>query len=455
LDQPGAIDDCAARAESAALVLQKPSAVPVRILLIDDNLPDRVRYRRMLLRANTDYEIDEAGDGTRGLKMLEEAAQPYTCVLLDQDLPDMQGLDVLEDIRAHANPPPVVMLTGEEDAAVSIEALRRGAADYLMKRRIDEDRLLRAIQGAIERAALAQKLRDNEQRLARFYRLANQTEDALFIVDAASSRITECNEAARKRLLPISAEVDSVVHPAAFASPELWQEFCRHAVSEGSASYEWHFQQADGQDATIEILARCIEEDGTPYIVAVGRDISVRKVREQDLIARSLRDGLTGVWNRRAFDERLSEFWREATRKRRPLAVVMIDVDQFKAYNDSAGHPAGDECLRRIAQALRSGVLRESSMLARYGGEEFAVLIEDADSESARVVAERMRQAVLALALPHPDSGVAASITVSAGAASWIPASDQDDMRPLVAAADAALYRAKQAGRNQVAVAGA
>ncbi len=121
----------------------------------------------------------EAEDGRQGLRA-HDAEPAFACVLLDQDLPDLQGLDVLEDIRERPHPPPVVMLTGEEDAAVSIEALRRGAADYLMKRRIDEDRLLRAIQGAIERNALAQRLRDNEQRLTRFYRLANQTEDALF-----------------------------------------------------------------------------------------------------------------------------------------------------------------------------------------------------------------------------------------------------------------------------------
>ena len=427
--------------------------MPVRILLIDDNLPDRVRYRRMLQRVTGDYEIVEAEDGLQGLKLLD-VEPAFACVLLDQDLPDLQGLDVLEDIRERLNPPPVVMLTGEEDAAVSIEALRRGAADYLMKRRIDEDRLLRAIQGAIERNALAQRLRDNEQRLTRFYRLANQTEDALFIVDAATARVTECNEAARNRLQLVVTDSEVINQPAAFSSARQWQDFCARVLANGSASYEWNFLDAHGNAATIEILARCIEEEGTPYIVAVGRDISVRKVREQDLIERSLRDGLTGVWNRRAFDEHLVEYWREAARKQRPLAVIMIDVDQFKAYNDSVGHPAGDDCLRHVAHALRSGAPRDSSILARYGGEEFALLIEDADMESARATSERLRQAVIALALPHPSSDVSASITASIGAASRIPASEHDDMRTLVSAADAALYRAKQTGRNRVSMDG-
>jgi len=423
-----------------------------RLLLIDDNLPDRVRYRRMLQRDGDALEIVEAEDGNGGLQALTEKG-PFDCVLLDQELPDLLGLDVLVQIRGLASPPPVVMLTGEEDADVSIEALRRGASDYLMKRRIDEDRLQRAVQGAIQRHLLSLKLRENEQRLARFYRLANQTEDALFIVDAGTVRITECNEAARNRLQLVPGDTHNATQPAAFASPELWRDFCRRAQSEGTARYEWHFMQPDGSGAIIEILARCIQEEGRPYIVAVGRDISLRKQREQDLIERSLRDGLTGVWNRRAFDERLLEYWRNAARKGRPLAVVMVDVDHFKAYNDTLGHPAGDECLRQVAQALKSGVLRGSSMLARYGGEEFVALLDEADAEAARSVAERMRQTVLSLAMPHPNSSVGSSVTVSAGAASCIPLAEQD-FRQLMNAADAALYRAKQSGRNRVAVDG-
>ena len=421
----------------------------IRLLLIDDNLPDRVRYRRMLQRDNAAYEIVEAEDGAGGLAALQEGR--FDCVLLDQELPDIQGLDVLVDIRALPEPPPVVMLTGEEDAAVSIDALRRGASDYLMKRRIDEDRLQRALLGAMERHRLARQLKDNQQRLARFYRLANQTEDALFIAEAGSARITDCNASARARLrLPEDAG-DAV--PAAFASAGDWQAFCQQAQTDGSARCEWQFTLEDGGSACIEILARCIEEDGRPYIVAVGRDISIAKQREQELLERSLRDGLTSVWNRRAFDERLAEAWRVASRNGRPLAVLMIDVDHFKAYNDSLGHPAGDECLRLVAAALGGGVLRAASLLARYGGEEFVALLAEADAVGARAVGERLRQAVLALALPHPASSAGGLVSVSIGAASHRPG-EGGSAEALMAAADAALYRAKQRGRDRVVVDG-
>ena len=419
-----------------------------RILLIDDNLPDRIRYRRMLQKQPSAFEVVEVEDGAGALQVLDTAAA-FDCVLLDQDLPDLQGLDLLDDIRQRPDAPPVVMLTGEEDAGVSIDALRRGAADYLMKRRIDEDRLTRALQGAMERARLAKQLQQQQLRLALFYRVTNQTEDALFIVDGATMHVIECNEAARSALRMGPDATGLPTRPAAFASEQSWSEFCRRARSDGSANYEWHLARDDNSPAIIEILARCIEEEEHPYIVAVGRDVTLRKQREQRLLEHSARDGLTGLWNRRSFDERLEECWRDAARKSRPLALVMLDVDHFKAYNDALGHPAGDACLSQVALALRSGVLRSSSMIARYGGEEFVVLLEDTDVASAANVAERLRATVIGRALPHPSSEIAGCVTISVGAASNVPTLDGDH-RTLLAAADAALYRAKQAGRNRV-----
>ena len=425
----------------------------VRVLLIDDNLPDRVRYRRMLQRGMDDFEIVEAADAGSGLNLLFADHQPpFDCVLLDQDLPDLQGLDVLEDIRARADAPPVVMLTGEEDAAVSIEALRRGAADYLMKRRIDEDRLLRAVRGAIERATLERQVREQQQRLSRFYRLTSQTDDALFIVEAETARITDSNEAARTRL-GLKPDSDGNVIPAAFGTHEEWQRFCRQVEAEGSARYEWHFQPGGVGDADtetiIEISARRIQEDGRPYIIAIGRDITLRMQRERDLLQRALRDGLTGIWNRRAFDERFAECWRSSQRSGQPMAVILIDIDHFKFYNDMLGHPAGDDCLRQVAHALHDGVLRSNSMLARYGGEEFVALLEAADADAARLVAERLRQAVHTLALAHPRSSVGNHVTVSIGVASG-HAGPLTAAKMLINAADAALYSAKRGGRDRV-----
>jgi diguanylate cyclase (GGDEF)-like protein len=161
-------------------------------------------------------------------------------------------------------------------------------------------------------------------------------------------------------------------------------------------------------------------------------------------------DGLTGIANRVRFDEALQREWRRAHRVRGPVAVLMIDVDHFKRFNDHYGHAEGDECLKAVARALEDNVRGEATdVLARYGGEEFAAVLGDTDLEAAREIAERLRAEVEALGIPHADSPVTAHVTISIGVASRQP-SDPDSAVALVQSADHKLYRAKEAGRNQV-----
>jgi diguanylate cyclase (GGDEF)-like protein len=162
----------------------------------------------------------------------------------------------------------------------------------------------------------------------------------------------------------------------------------------------------------------------------------------------SVTDPLTGLANRRALEARAEDEWRRAARAGSGLAVVMADVDHFKAYNDSLGHLAGDECLRRVADTLRRHAQRPGDLVARYGGEEFACLLCGLDRDSASAHAERLRVSIEELALPHPASPLGPVVTVSLGVA-WAAPSVHDDWRATLAAADAALYRAKQGGRNR------
>ncbi len=163
----------------------------------------------------------------------------------------------------------------------------------------------------------------------------------------------------------------------------------------------------------------------------------------------SFTDALTGLANRRCFDETLEKEWRRAARLGIPLAVVMADVDNFKHYNDSLGHPEGDRCLAAVADVFLKSVGRAGDLAARYGGEEFVVLIPGADHAAALAVAEALRVACEARAIAHPASSVGPVVTISLGVASCTPA-DETMAASLVAQADAALYRAKQDGRNRV-----
>ena len=161
-------------------------------------------------------------------------------------------------------------------------------------------------------------------------------------------------------------------------------------------------------------------------------------------------DALTGLPNRRLFDERLTAAWQRARREQSSIALVAIDVDHFKNYNDRFGHPAGDECLKQVAAAISAGH-REVGGGARLGGEEFGLLLPDIDADAAIIVAERVRSAVERLGLEHPLNP-GGRVTISLGIAAGSPAhwSDPSD---LVRAADEALYEAKTSGRNKICTA--
>jgi diguanylate cyclase (GGDEF)-like protein len=159
-------------------------------------------------------------------------------------------------------------------------------------------------------------------------------------------------------------------------------------------------------------------------------------------------DALTGIANRRCFDETLASSWREAQHTGSALALIMIDVDHFKKFNDLYGHQDGDDCLRRVATQLR-GAARKSDVVARYGGEEFAVILPRATIAVAAQAAERMREAVAALQVRHDGAEGGATLTISQGVASAVPGAEPSARR-LLEVADQRLYAAKQAGRNRI-----
>jgi len=158
-------------------------------------------------------------------------------------------------------------------------------------------------------------------------------------------------------------------------------------------------------------------------------------------------DQLTGLANRRSMDYILNQEWARATRHERPLALIMLDVDYFKKYNDHFGHQAGDECLKALANVLQNGVHRAGDLAARYGGEEFLLILPDTDGLNAQRLAEEMCTSIAGLAIPHKQSHLSI-ITVSAGVAVLVKG-NYKNTGELLRAADSALYQAKQNGRNQ------
>lgn len=212
-------------------------------------------------------------------------------------------------------------------------------------------------------------------------------------------------------------------------------------------------QQAEAMlQALIEVLSR--EKKDLEIIVKTimehGDVVDTQwqhKLHEMVLLASM--DGLTQIPNRRRFDEHLEQQWKQMAREKNYLSIVLCDIDYFKAYNDTLGHLAGDDCLKQVAQALNNTIKRPTDLLARYGGEEFAAVLPNTDEIGALQVAERMQQAIAQQQFRHPASDISDRITISVGVASAVPLPGQSPLT-LLDEADRRLYLAKQNGRDQV-----
>jgi diguanylate cyclase (GGDEF)-like protein/PAS domain S-box-containing protein len=242
----------------------------------------------------------------------------------------------------------------------------------------------------------------------------------------------------------------------------------RMLKGEPSGPNEYHGIKKDGSIIDIEVNSGIIHNaNGKPSkMVFVVRDITERKQDEQQiqLLVRQLEiektaallnantDSLTGLANRRFFDDALKTEYRRMKRSRTPLSLVMLDVDYFKKYNDTYGHVAGDECLRQIGTSLKTLVGRTTDIVARYGGEEFIAILTDTDQSGAATLAERIRQTVERLAIPHSTSGISDYVTISLGVVT-IHSTSLIEPERAVTLVDEALYCAKKDGRNRISVA--
>ena len=313
------------------------NANPPQLLVIDD---DPLAIQVLAMALEDVGEVSFATDGQSALRML--ATQPTDLVLLDAEMPGMDGFATCAAIHQRLPDLPVIFVTAAADAASEVRALELGAVDFISK--------------------------------------------------------------------PINPPV---------------------------------------------VVAR------------VNTHLKLKRYGDE-LRALATRDPLTGVANRRALFARLDHEWRRAARTGTPLSLMMIDVDFFKRYNDHHGHPEGDECLRRVAQAISMTASRASDLVARYGGEEFAVLMADTPPDRAELLAWRVRDAVRALGISHARSDVADRVTVSIGVADALPSPERPAIAPtpqpepaaagsespaareFFARADRALYEAKRSGRDRV-----
>ncbi|KAB0641146.1 diguanylate cyclase [Burkholderia stagnalis] len=347
----------------------------------------------------------------------------------DGDMPAADGADAaLEAARKTLQNPPAtdvpVMVLLVDDQTIVAEAIRRALAD---EERIDFHYCTRsddAMTAAIETRPTV-ILQD----------LVMPGIDGLSLVKAYRA-----NPATRDvPIIVLSTKEEPMIKSAAFAA--------------GANDYLVKLPDR------IELVAR-IRYHSRSYVNLLQRDEAYRALRQsqQHLLEANLElrrlthsDGLTGLSNRRYLDEYLGAEWRRGARERTELSLLMIDVDNFKLYNDTYGHVSGDDVLKQVASTVERCLGRPGDLAARFGGEEFAVVLPGTSPGGVRLLAEKMRLAIEALKLEHAHSSTGRYVTISIGGAGVVPSADTP-MTSLIEAADRALYRAKRDGKNRVVI---
>ncbi|MBD9483041.1 diguanylate cyclase [Pseudomonas sp. PDM14] len=307
---------------------------------------------------------------------------------------------------------------------------------------------------ARQREVVEQHLRESREQLQLVIDLTDSSHDSLFILDTESRELLHMNRATHAGLGYRAAQFADLLreHPERLLPGYgEWLEQVRTAQREGSSRiFQRQMRRRDGTAQPAEINTQLVQRNGREYLIGVSRDNSERLQLEARLQRLSQLDGLTGLYNRRFFDQQLQGEWRRLRRISAPITLLMLDIDHFKAYNDALGHLAGDDALRKVAAVLQDCLQREGDVACRYGGEEFAIILANTGLEGGEHVAAQVHERIAALAIEHPQSPLQ-HLTLSIGLAVAEPASDEQP-GDLIAHSDKALYRAKHAGRNRTCV---
>ncbi len=309
----------------------------LKILIADDD--SFVRDMLCAILESAGYDVDTAENGAEALKIFFSDSS-YDLIISDMNMPEKSGLDIIKEVRGNEFKVPIIILTGNNEISIAIDALKSGANDYILKDENIQDVILISIGKVIEN-----------------YRLKRQN-------------------------------------------------------------------------------------------IALLEDLE-RKNKELNKMA--FVDGLTGISNRRYFEDSLNTEWETAVKESIPLSVILIDIDFFKLYNDTYGHQQGDICLKQVAQTLNESAGISKNIVARYGGEEFVAVLPGQDEKGAGLVANKMISGIALLQIPHESSTVSDIVTVSLGVGCGMP---NESMTPadLLKIADRELYKAKKNGRNQVQI---
>ncbi len=447
----------------------------MRVLIAEDSVVARKVLERNLKELG--YEVVVAPDGLQAWQAYQ--AEPTPIVITDWEMPQMSGIDLCRAIRQHSTERYVyiAMLTVRGQKEDKLQALEVGADAFLSKP-LDIAELqanLRVAERILTAEATLQAQKQQLQDLNEELQSQNDSlQQSYRMVEHANRRFAELFE--NVPVACFTVDMEGMIHEWNLVAQQLYgyekqevlfRPFYERVFRGASASKLHELLQRVMQGGAITgVESEDYDSEGNLHYVirsafpirnlqreVVGAIVSVVDVTyrveyenqlkqlNQKLKSLAVTDGLTGLHNHRAFQDYLEEQFQVAMRNKQPMSLILMDVDHFKQYNDTYGHQAGDEVLRRVAEILKEGV-RDGDFVGRYGGEEFVVVLPRTDTENAIAVAERVRRSI------ESAEWTLRPVTASLGVASVRP--DMETRQEVIEAADQALYEAKRNGRNRV-----
>lgn len=423
-----------------------------KIAIIDDNPEDIFTIRRMLLKTNNEHEY-LFFEFTNPEEALQELSKNIMdCILLDYNFPEMNGLEFIQKFRNKQNiDTPIILLTGQGNEKIAVESFKNGAFDYIVKSEISGQLLKKSIVKGIEKRDFVRTEKTHNEFIKTMIDIIPAP---LFYKDRKGIYLG-CNIAFEDF---IGKSKEEIIGKTTFGistknNAEKYSDMDNQLFdSSGTQTYEFEYENINREKKYVVFNKVTYnnalgEVDG---LIGIVNDITEIKMREAELKGKTFLDSLTGILNRRYFDENIENEWRKCVREKKALTIIMIDIDLFKSFNDHYGHQEGDKCIKKIAQEIKLSLLRPSDIVTRYGGEEFVVILPDTNIKGALCIAKRIKENILKLAIKNEASAINKFVTVSQGISKINNRSGS--VNKYLIDVDKALYMAKSNGRNAIEI---
>lgn len=420
-----------------------------KIAIIDDNPDDIYAIKRMLLKLNSKYIIVDFIDPEEALIKLKQ--DTVDCIILDYNFPVMNGLEFITEFRSNQKiDTPIIFMTGQGNEKVAVESIKTGAFDYIIKSEISGALLNKSIIKGIQKRDFDSKEKSYNEFIKTMIDIIPVP---LFYKDREGNYLG-CNKAFEDFIGKSKEEIigKTVYEISKKNNAETYADMDQQLFDNPGTTQTYEYEYENSNNEKKYVVFNKVTYNNSlgevNGIIGIVNDITEIKNRETELTEKTFFDSLTGIFNRRYFDENIEKEWKKCVRENESLSLIMLDIDFFKKYNDYYGHQEGDNCLKKVAQEIRISLLRPSDIAVRYGGEEFVVILPNTNLNGAQRVAERIKQTIINLAIKHEASTVSEVVTLSQGIAEMN--NKNDTVYECLKNADRSLYGAKNNGRNTI-----